>query len=154
MRLEEARRRVAEGENTARPAEPAPAPKKKATRSPSRPAAPTVDPTSGGGLFGVWRSAQHFCEPDSLPDAESANLAGVVAWADSIMAFRLRHRLIARLDGHGVWNPVGYVKDGRRETITQAQADHYRDRRLGTVAGSEKAKPLTERDHPLETERV
>jgi len=154
---------VESGENTARPAPAAP------PASPSRartgggsgsggraPAVAKVDPASAPGRrYGVWRSSQHFCVADSIPDAESEDLAAVVAHAHSIMEFRLRHRLVARLDDEGVWHPVGYLKDGRSEEITLAQAEKYRECRLGRIQWSnDKYKPLRESDHPAVTTRL
>ncbi|AVZ39192.1 hypothetical protein CT688_06635 [Dietzia sp. JS16-p6b] len=153
QRMAEARRRVESGENTSPPPpRPAPGPptRSRSARS-SRPA--TVDPLSvTGAQFAVWRSVQHFCATDSLPDARGTDLDLLVAWSDSIQPFRLRQRIVARLDSQGAWVPVCYAKDGARETITQAQADRYREARLGesTLSGGAQ-KPLRETDHPEST---
>lgn len=154
QRMAEARRRVESGENTPPPPPPAPAPSR--TRSTRAPRAATVDPESvAGSRFAVWRSVQHFCITDSLPDAEGANLDLLVAWSDSIQPFRLRQRIVARLDNQGAWLPVCYAKDGAREAITQAQAERYREVRLGesTLTGGAQ-KPLEETDHPESTEAL
>ena len=149
MRMAEARRRVESGENTSPPPPPPPAAPAR-TRSTRTPRAATVDPTSvAGAQFAVWRSVQHFCTTDSLPDAQGTDLDSVVAWSDSIQPFRLRQRIVARLDTEGAWLPVCYAKDGAREAITQAQAERYREVRLGesTLSGGAQ-KPLKETDHP------
>lgn len=151
QRMEEARRRVESGENTSPP--PPPAPKPARTRSARSPKAATVDPMSvSGAQYAVWRSVQHFCASDSIPDARGADLDLLVAWSDSIQPFRLRQRIVARLDSEGAWLPVCYAKDGAREVITQAQADRYREVRLGdsTLSGGAQ-KPLKETDHPETT---
>ncbi|TCW19879.1 hypothetical protein [Dietzia cinnamea] len=152
QRMEEARRRVEAGENTSPPPPPAPA-KASRTRSARAPKAATVDPLSvSGAQFAVWRSVQHFCITDSPPDARGGNLDLLVAWSDSIQPFRLRQRIVARLDDEGAWLPVCYAKDGSRESITQAQAERYREARLGetTLSGGAQ-KPLKDTDHPDET---
>ena len=120
------------------------------------PAQPKVDPgATPGGRYGIWRSSQHFCVGASVPDAESEDLDTLVRWADSIMEFRLRQRLVARLDAEDVWQPVCYVKDSQRQDITTAQAEKYRDCRLGIVEWSnDKYKPLKDSDHPAVTERL
>lgn len=150
QRMAEARRRVESGENTS-PPPPPPAPAKvtrsRATRTPK---AATVDPRSVAGTqFAVWRSVQHFCTTDSLPDARGSDLDLLVAWSDSLQPFRLRQRIVARLDPQGVWLPVCYAKDGGREPITQAQAERYREVRLGesTLSGGAQ-RPLKDTDHP------
>lgn len=154
--MAEARRRVEEGENTPAPP-PAAAPTKPSrSRSPRAAKARTVDPAATqGATFAVWRSVQHFCAADSLPDARGGNLDLLVAWSDSLQAFRLRPRIVARLDSDGTWLPVCYAKDGSREPITQAQADRYREARLGesTLTGGAQ-RPLRETDHPEETETL
>ncbi|MDX2357336.1 hypothetical protein [Dietzia sp. PP-33] len=150
QRMAEARRRVESGENTS-PPPPRPAPARTARVRTAR--AVTVDPKSmTGSQFAVWRSVQHFCATDSLPDARGGNLDLLVAWSDSIQPFRLRQRIVARLDSQGAWLPVCYAKDGAREPITQAQADRYREVRLGesTLSGGAQ-KPLRETDHPEAT---
>lgn len=152
QRMEEARRRVEAGENTSSPPPPAPA-KASRTRSARAPKAATVDPLSVSGTqFAVWRSVQHFCITDSTPDARGGDLDLLVAWSDSIQPFRLRQRIVARLDDEGAWLPVCYAKDGSREPITQAQAERYREARLGetTMSGGAQ-KPLKDTDHPDET---
>ncbi len=152
QRMEEARRRVEAGENTSPPPPAAPA-KASRTRSARSPKAATVDPLSvSGAQFAVWRSVQHFCITDSTPDARGGNLDLLVAWSDSIQPFRLRQRIVARLDDEGAWLPVCYAKDGSREPITQAQAERYREARLGeaTLSGGAQ-KPLKDTDHPDET---
>ena len=153
QRMEEARRRVESGEHT-----PPPPPAARPTRSSStRTAKPTtVDPLAVvGAQYAVWRSVQHFCTTDSLPDARGANLDLLVAWSDSIQPFRLRQRIVARLDSQGAWLPVCYAKDGARESITQAQAERYRDARLGetTMSGGAQ-RPLKETDHPEATQEL
>lgn len=156
QRMTEARRRVESGENTSPPSSP-PAPTKPArTRAARAPKAATVDPLSvSGAQFAVWRSVQHFCSTDSLPDARGTNLDLLIAWSDSIQPFRLRQRIVARMDSEGAWLPVCYAKDGAREAITQAQADRYREVRLGesTLSGGAQ-KPLKETDHPEVTESL
>ena len=146
QRMAEARRRVESGENTS-PPPPPPAPAAPArTRASRTPKAATVDPTS---FAGAWRSVQHFCTTDSVPDARGTDFDLLLAWSDSIQPFRLRQRIVARLDPQGAWLPVCYAKDGAREPITQAQADRYREVRLGesTLSGGAQ-KPLKESDHP------
>lgn len=149
-RMAEARRRVESGENTS-PPPPPPVPAKATRARAPRVAKPTtVDPVSmSGATFAVWRSVQHFCTSESLPDAMSTNLDRIVAWSDSLQAFRLRQRVVARLDGEGTWLPVCYAKDGKRDPITQAQADRYREARLGeaTLSGGAQ-RPLKDTDHP------
>lgn len=150
--MAEARRRVEAGENTAPPPPPAPA-KAARTRAPRTAKPATVDPVSTSGTtVAVWRSVQHFCTTDSLPDAMSTNLDRIVSWSESLQPFRLRPRVVARLDGEGTWLPVCYAKDGKREPITQAQADRYREARLGesTMSGGAQ-RPLKETDHPEAT---
>ena len=134
QRMAETRRRVESGENTAPP--------------PAAPAAP-------GSTYAVWRSVQHFCTTDSLPDARSGDLDLLVAWSDTLQPFRLRQRVVARLDSHGTWSPVCYAKDGRREPISQAQADKYREARLGdsTMSGGA-VRPLDDSAHPEVTEEL
>lgn len=109
----------------------------------------------GGSHFAVWRSVQHFCTSDSRPDAEASNLDTIVGWSNLMQPFRLRPRVIARLDSEGAWLPVSYAKDGKREPITQAQADRYRDTRLGetTLSGGAQTS-LKDTDHPGETVRL
>ncbi|MGW8593428.1 hypothetical protein ACWIFB_01395 [Dietzia sp. NPDC055340] len=151
-RMEEARRRVESGENSPPPppAAPAAATRSRTTRAPR---AATVDPVSvADAQYAVWRSVQHFCLSDSLPDASGKNLDLLIAWSDSIQPFRLRPRIVARLDGDGAWLPVCYAKDGSRDPITQAQAERYRDARVegaGLSGGAQK--PLKETDHPEST---
>ncbi|MDV8001807.1 hypothetical protein [Rhodococcus sp. IEGM 1408] len=161
QRMEEARRRVESGENTSPPptrAKPAKATKTAGKTAGSRATrtskSATVDPLSfSGAQFAVWRSVQHFCSTDSIPDAKGKNLDLLVAWSDSIQPFRLRQRIVARLDSQGAWLPVCYAKDGAREAITQAQADRYREARLGeTTLSGGALKPLKETDHPEVTE--
>lgn len=156
QRMAEARRRVESGENTAPPpAAPAPTPasRPRAARSPG---AGAVNPTAApGSTYAVWRSVQHFCTTDSLPDARSGDLDLLVAWSDTLQPFRLRQRVVARLDSHGTWSPVCYAKDGRREPISQAQADKYREARLGdsTMSGGA-VRPLDDSAHPEVTEEL
>lgn len=154
-RIEEARRRVESGENSPpRPvAAPATATRTRATRAPKAAKAATVDPTAvTGTTFAVWRSVQHFCSVDSLPDASGTNLDLLVAWSDSLQPFRLRQRIVARLDSDGSWLPVCYAKDGSREPITQAQAERYRTARIeGAALSGGAQKPLKETDHPEQT---
>lgn len=150
QRMAEARRRVETGEHSPPPPSPAKPTRARTVRTPK---AATVDPLAvAGAQFAVWRSVQHFCITDSTPDARGANLDLLVAWSDSIQPFRLRQRIVARLDGEGAWLPVCYAKDGARETITQAQAERYREVRLGesTLTGGAQ-KPLKETDHPEST---
>lgn len=151
-RMEEARRRVESGENSPppRPAPPTTPARSRATRAPK---AATVDPQAvTGATFAVWRSVQHFCSEDSLPDARGENLDLLIAWSDSIQPFRLRQRIVARLDSSGAWLPVCYAKDGAREPITQAQAERYRDARVeGAALSGGAQKPLKETDHPEST---
>ena len=150
--MEEARRRVESGENSPPPppAAPAAATRSRTTRAPR---AATVDPVSvADAQYAGWRSVQHFCLSDSLPDASGKNLDLLIAWSDSIQPFRLRPRIVARLDGDGAWLPVCYAKDGSRDPITQAQAERYRDARVegaGLSGGAQK--PLKETDHPEST---
>lgn len=153
QRMAEARRRVESGEHSPPPAPPQPPAKPARTRSTRSPKAATVDPQAvPGAQFAVWRSVQHFCTTDSLPDARGANLDLLVAWSDSIQPFRLRQRIVARLDDDGTWLPVSYAKDGAREPITQAQAERYRDARLaeGVLSGGAQ-RPLKDTDHPEST---
>lgn len=160
QRMAEARRRVESGENTsppptrAKPAKAAKVAKTAGTRATRTAKSATVDPLSfSGAQFAVWRSVQHFCSTDSIPDARGTNLDLLVAWSDSIQPFRLRQRIVARLDSEGAWLPVCYAKDGAREAITQAQADRYREARLGeTTLSGGALKPLKETDHPEVTE--
>lgn len=152
-RMEEARRRVESGENAPPPPPPPPPAKPTRTRSVRTAKVATVDPTSlAGAQFAVWRSVQHFCTSDSTPDARGANLDLLVAWSDSIQQFRLRQRIVARLDSNGAWLPVCYAKDGAREAISQAQAERYREVRIGesTLTGGAQ-KPLKDTDHPEDT---
>lgn len=154
-RMEEARRRVESGENTPPPPPAAPAPSTRPTRTRSAraPKAAAVDPTAvPDSQYAVWRSVQHFCLTDSLPDASGKNLDLLVAWSDSIQQFRLRPRIVARLDANGAWLPVCYAKDGSRDPISQAQADRYRDARVeGAALSGGAQKPLKETDHPEST---
>ena len=155
-RIEEARRRVEAGENTPPPPPKAPAASRSATtrtRTTRTAGAAAVDPAAvADAQFAVWRSVQHFCQSDSLPDASGKNLDLLVAWSDSIQQFRLRQRIVARLGADGSWLPVCYAKDGSRDAITQAQAERYRDARVEGVALSGGAmKPLKETDHPEST---
>ena len=150
QRMEEARRRVESGEHTP-PPPPAARPSRQGATRTSK--ATTVDPLAvAGAQFAVWRSVQHFCTTDSAPDARGGNLDLLVAWSDSIQPFRLRQRIVARLDSGGAWLPVCYAKDGAREPITQAQAERYRDARLGesTLSGGAQ-RPLKDTDHPEST---
>lgn len=147
-RMEEARRRVESGENSPPPpAAPAAPARTRATRAPK---AVTVDPAAvADAQYAVWRSVQHFCLSESLPDAGGKNLDLLVAWSDSIQPFRLRPRIVARLDADGTWLPVCYAKDGSREPITQAQAERYRDARVeGAALSGGAQKPLKDTDHP------
>lgn len=156
MRRAEARRRVEAGENTS-PPPPATAPSKPARTRTGRGARPAaVDPLAAPGAhFAVWRSVQHFCTSDSRPDAEGTDLDVIVGWSNLLQPFRLRQRIVARLDAEGAWLPVCYAKDGRREPITQAQADRYRDARLGeTVLSGGAQAPLKDSDHPESTEKL
>ena len=155
-RMAEARRRVEAGENSPPPPSPPPAAAPARSRSPRTPRAAAVDPLSApGSRFAVWRSVQHFCTTDSRPDAESGDLDALVSWSTLLQPFRLRQRIVARLDRDGAWLPVCYAKDGRRESITQAQADKYRDARLGeTVLSGGAQRPLVDSDHPETTERL
>ena len=154
--MEEARRRVEAGENSPPPPPAAPATARKAprqARSPRATGAAKVDPGAvPGAQYAVWRSVQHFCLSDSLPDASARDLDHLVAWSDSIQPFRLRPRIVARLEADGSWLPVCYAKDGAREAITQAQAERYRAARVkgaGLSGGAQK--PLGEADHPEST---
>ena len=152
-RREEARRRVESGENSPPPPPVAPAvTRARTTRTARAPKIATVDPGSvAGAQYAVWRSVQHFCLRDSLPDATGKNLDLLVAWSDSIQPFRLRPRIVARLDA-GAWLPVCYAKDGARDPISQAQAERYRDARVDGAALSGGAqKPLKDTDHPEST---
>ncbi len=155
-RAAEARRRVEAGENTSPPPVPAKLKKAAAPRASRSPKPASVDPMAGGGShFAVWRSVQHFCTSDSRPDAEASNLDTIVGWSNLLQSFRLRPRVVARLDSEGAWLPVSYAKDGKREPITQAQADRYRDARLGetTLSGGAQTS-LKDTDHPDETVRL
>lgn len=155
--MEEARRRVEAGEIS--PPRPSAAPsgstatKTRTARSTGSAKASTVDPTAvAGTTFAVWRSVQHFCSADSLPDASGKNLDLLVAWSDALQAFRLRQRIVARLEADGSWLPVCYAKDGAREPITQAQAERYRNARIeGAALTGGAQRPLKETDHPTET---
>lgn len=148
-RREEARRRVESGEHSPPPPPAAPAANTR-TRATRAPKAATVDPAAvSDAQYAVWRSVQHFCLSDSLPDASGKNLDLLVAWSDSIQPFRLRPRIVARLDADGSWLPVCYAKDGARDPITQAQAERYRDARVeGTGLSGGAQKPLKDTDHP------
>ena len=150
-RREEARRRVDSGE--ASPPPPRVTPAATRTRTTRAPKAATVDPAAvADAQYAVWRSVQHFCLSDSLPDASGKNLDLLVAWSDSLQPFRLRQRIVARLDPGGAWIPVCYAKDGAREPITQAQAERYRDARVqGAALSGGAQKPLKETDHPEST---
>ena len=150
-RREEARRRVESGEHS--PPPPPAAPAATRTRATRAPKVATVDPAAvSDAQYAVWRSVQHFCLSDSLPDAGGKNLDLLVAWSDSIQPFRLRPRIVARLDADGAWLPVCYAKDGAREPITQAQAERYRDARVeGTGLSGGAQKPLKDTDHPEST---
>lgn len=147
--MAEARRRVDAGENTSPP--PPPAPTQPARARAPRVAKPaTVDPATGtGSTLAVWRSVQHFCTSESVPDAMSTNLDRIVTWSGTLQPFRLRPRVVARLDRDGAWLPICYAKDGKREPITLAQADRYREARLSdeTLSGGAQ-RPLKETDHP------
>lgn len=147
--MAEARRRVEAGENTPPPPPPAPS-KPTRSRTARAPRATTVDPASTpGAAFGVWRSVQHFCTTDSVPDALSGDLDRIVAWSDTLQPFRLRPRIVARLDTEGAWRPVCYAKDGKREPITEAQSEKYREARLGdSVLSGGAQRPLSDADHP------
>lgn len=152
-RTAEARRRVQSGVNTSPPparAKPTKAVKAAGTRTVRTTKSAAVDPLAvSGAQFAVWRSVQHFCSTDSVPDARGTDLDLLVAWSDSIQPFRLRQRIVARLDSEGAWVPVCYAKDGSREAITQAQADRYRDARLGeTTLSGGALKSLKDTDHP------
>lgn len=151
-RMEEARRRVDSGENTpARP--PAPAATAAKARTPRTAKVATVDPLAvTGSIFAVWRSVQHFCTEGSVPDASARDLERLVAWSDSLQQFRLRQRIVARLESDGAWLPVCYAKDGASEAISQAQAERYRDARVeGAALTGGAQKPLKETDHPEAT---
>lgn len=155
-RIEEARRRVESGENSPPPprkSAPSAASATGRARTTRAPKAATVDPLAvTGAQFAVWRSVQHFCSVDSLPDARGENLDLLVAWSDAIQPFRLRQRIVARLDDDGAWLPVCYAKDGSRESITQAQAERYRDARVeGAALSGGAQKPLKDTDHPEST---
>ena len=149
-RREEARRRVESGENS--PPPPPVAPAATRPRTARAPKVATVDPAAvADAQYALWRSVQHFCLSDSLPDATGKNLDLLVAWSDSIQPFRLRPRIVARLDA-GAWLPVCYAKDGARDPISQAQAERYRDARVEGVGLSGGAqKPLKDTDHPEST---
>lgn len=150
--MQEARRRVESGENSPPPPPEAPAAPQK-PRASRAPRAAKVDPGAvPDAQYAVWRSVQHFCLSESLPDASAKDLDLLVAWSDSIQPFRLRPRIVARLDTDGSWLPVCYAKDGAREAITQAQAERYRAARVegaGLSGGAQK--PLKETDHPEST---
>lgn len=150
--MQEARRRVESGENSPPPPPEAPAAPQK-PRASRAPRAAKVDPGAvPDAQYAVWRSVQHFCLSESLPDASAKDLDLLVAWSDSIQPFRLRPRIVARLDTDGSWLPVCYAKDGTRESITQAQAERYRAARVegaGLSGGAQK--PLKETDHPEST---
>lgn len=151
-RMQEARRRVESGENSPPPPPEAPAAPQK-PRASRAPRAAKVDPGAvPDAQYAVWRSVQHFCLSESLPDASAKDLDLLVAWSDSIQPFRLRPRIVARLDTDGSWLPVCYAKDGARDPITQAQAERYRAARVegaGLSGGAQK--PLKETDHPEST---
>ena len=151
-RMQEARRRVESGENSPPPPPEAPAAPQK-PRASRAPRAAKVDPGAvPDAQYAVWRSVQHFCLSESLPDASAKGLDLLVAWSDSIQPFRLRPRIVARLDTDGSWLPVCYAKDGARESITQAQAERYRAARVegaGLSGGAQK--PLKKTDHPEST---
>lgn len=151
-RMQEARRRVESGENSPPPPPEAPAAPQK-PRASRAPRAAKVDPGAvPDAQYAVWRSVQHFCLSESLPDASAKDLDLLVAWSDSIQPFRLRPRIVARLDTDGSWLPVCYAKDGARDSITQAQAERYRAARVegaGLSGGAQK--PLKETDHPEST---
>ena len=105
-RMEEARRRVEAGENSPPPPPEAPAAPQK-PRASRAPRAAKVDPGAvPDAQYAVWRSVQHFCLSESLPDASAKDLDLLVAWSDSIQPFRLRPRIVARLDTDGSWLPV------------------------------------------------
>ena len=145
--MAEARRRVESGENSPPPPPPT-KPARSGTARMTR--ATTVDPAATpGDAFGVWRSVQHFCTTDSVPDALSDDLDRLVDWSATLQQFRLRPRIVARLDSGGTWRPVCYAKDGRREPITEAQSEKYRDARLGdSVPSGGAQRALTDADHP------
>lgn len=151
-RREEARRRVDSGESSPPPPPvvPAAATRSRATRAPK---AATVDPAAVvDAQYAVWRSVQHFCLSDSLPDASGKDLDLLISWSDSIQPFRLRPRIVARLEANGAWLPVCYAKDGGREPITQAQAERYRDARVeGAALSGGAQKSLKDTDHPEST---
>lgn len=112
-------------------------------------------PSRTAGIFGVWRSSQHFCDGRSVPDAEAADLGAAIRWAQGIEAFGRRQRLIAQFTDAGQWMPVCYSVRGERLEITADQAKKYRDCRLGILPWSNDSyEPLTSRDHPSVTRHL
>ena len=159
-RLAEARRRVETGEVSAPPpAEPRSAePRGDAdtSRTSGRGKNVSRDPGNlSGERFALWRSSQHFCVTDSRPDAESRSVRALLEWSPFLLAFQLRRRIVARQGADGTWTPVSYVKDGSVQPITTAQADKYRDVRLGNRSTAQEAtRELDETDHSESTEIV
>ena len=107
------------------------------------------------GIFGIWRSSQHFCDTRSIPDAVAHDLKIILRWADQISAYPARQRLIARQSASGAWQPVCYSVKGQRQEITVDQAEKYERCQLGLIPWSnDKYEPLKPGDHPASTRHL
>lgn len=102
-------------------------------------------------MFALWRTCQHFAEPHSLPDAQSASQEKLLAAAEQLPTMGRAGQYAARETEKG-WSGIGFVKHGALRTTTPNQLTTYDLCRMGLKPFSnDKYRTLTPADHPQRT---
>lgn len=106
-------------------------------------------------MFALWRSCQHYSEPDLIPEATAETLPTLLAAAAELPTMRKAKQYVGRTDRGNVtgWTGVGFIKNGElEEDMTPGQIVLYDRCRAGRRRFSNPAyPPLTPADHPDRT---
>ncbi len=106
-------------------------------------------------MFGLWRTCQHYCEQDSIPDIVSVSRTKVIDNRGRVPAFGRKAKFLAQGTDGGKWTSVGFLNPDGTLRAPRRDQDIYDRVRRGQAkwSGDVKSYPpsLTTADHPIRT---
>lgn len=106
-------------------------------------------------MIALWRTCQHYCERDSIPDIAADDVTELAAARHTVPRVGRFPYLVAESRG-GVWETLGLMAPSSGELTKQRNdPDRYdRGRVNGVPEGSWPGRVLVEKVHPSSTRWV
>lgn len=102
---------------------------------------------------GLWRTNQHYCDRDSIPDIEADTLDEVRAARHTVPSTGQSHFLVAELR-RGEWRTLGLMSPTTGELTSRRDPDRYDRQRSGELTPSWPDGALVDKEHPAVTQWV